>query len=151
MVAIPKPDPIVKDAFEAFPTTVRRKLFALRRLIYETANSTEGVGPITEALKWGQPSYLTEASGSGTTIRLGWKPSAPTQYAMYVHCQTNLVDSFRGLFPSEFKFEGNRALVFEQDDSSPKEPLSHCISMALTYHLKKKKAASGGRRARGQT
>jgi hypothetical protein len=89
MVSIPKPDPSVGETFAAFPPSVRKKILALRRLIFETADATEGVGPITETLKWGQPSHLIEASRSGTTIRLGWKASAPTQYAMYVHCQTH--------------------------------------------------------------
>ena len=145
MPAPPTPNPSVGDAFDSIPAAVRRKLLALRRLIYETAGSTEGVGRITETLKWGQPAYLTEESGSGTTIRLGWNAGAPTQYAMYVHCQTNLIDNFRGLFPNEFTFEGNRALIFEQDDSLPKEPLAHCIAMALTYHLRKAKTSRGRR------
>ena len=141
MVSIPKPDPSVSETFEAFLPSVRKKLLALRRLIYETADATDGVGPITETLKWGQPAYLTEASRSGTTIRIGWKASAPTQYAMYVHCQTHLVDSFRTLFPRDFTFEGNRAIIFEQDDTLATEPLSRCIAMALTYHRQKTKAA----------
>jgi hypothetical protein len=51
MVSIPKPDPSVGETFAAFPTSVRKKILALRRLIYETADATEGVGPITETLK----------------------------------------------------------------------------------------------------
>ena len=113
---------------------------ALRQLIFEIAEATEGVGPIRETLKWGEPAYLTEATGSGTTIRLGWKAAAPTRYAMYFHCRTHLVDSFRALFP-ELRFEGNRAIVFDESDEVPQEPLSVCIAMALTYHRDKKAAA----------
>jgi hypothetical protein len=147
MVSIPKPDPSVGETFAAFPPSVRKKILALRRLIFETADATEGVGPITETLKWGQPSHLIEASRSGTTIRLGWKASAPTQYAMYVHCQTHLVDSFRTLFPRDLTFEDNRAIVFQLDDTLAKEPLSGCIAMALTYHRQKAKSSSKRRRA----
>jgi hypothetical protein len=67
----------------------------------------------------GEPAYLTEASGSGTTIRIGWKADAPTRYAMYFHCRTRLVDRFRDMFSDEFRFEGNRAIVFEQSDTVP--------------------------------
>ena len=140
MAKIPDPDPSVAAVFEDFPPPIRGKLWALRKLIFETARITEGVGPLTEALKWGQPSYLTEASKSGTTIRIGWKPSTPQQYAMYVHCQTSLVDKYRSLFPSEFSFEGDRAIVFDQAQAVPKGPLASCIAMALTYHLGKKAA-----------
>ena len=140
MVTIPIPDPKVAAVFESFPPAIRPKLLALRQLIYETAQSTEGVGPLTETLKWGEPAYLTEASGSGTTIRIGWKAAAPTRYAMYFHCRTHLVDTFRSLFPSEFRFDGNRALVFEDSDPMPRQPLSNCIAMALTYHRNKTSA-----------
>jgi hypothetical protein len=40
------------------------------------------------------------------------------------------------------KFEGNRSIVFDLADRLPEEPLRHCISLALTYHLHKKKRAS---------
>lgn len=48
----------------------------MRRLIVATAAETSGVGPLTEMLKWGEPAYLTEATVSGSTIRLGL-PKSP--------------------------------------------------------------------------
>lgn len=137
MPKVPLLDPSVADVLKAYPSAVRPKLLALRKLIYETAESTEGVGPLTETLKWGEPAYLTEESKSGTTIRIAWKAKAPDQVAMYFHCQTKLVDTFRSLFPDELSFEGNRAIVFGQSDAVPAEPLAHCIAMALTYHRNK--------------
>lgn len=142
-----RPDlpPAVAEAFAAAPPALRPRLLALRDLIFETAAATEGVGPLTETLKWGEPAYLTEASRSGTTLRIGWKPAQATQYGLYVHCQTNLVDSFRGLFPDEFRFQGNRAILFDQAEDPPREPLALCIAMALTYH--RRKGAKARRRA----
>jgi hypothetical protein len=72
-----------------------------------------------------------------STIRIAWKPSKPTQYAMYFHCQTRLVETFRELFPDYFRFDGNRAIVFHENDEVPIEQLSMCIMAALTYHLTK--------------
>ena len=80
-----------------------------------TANS-EGVGELEETLKWGEPSYLTTESKSGTTIRIDWKPKHPNQYAMYVNCKTTLVDTYRSLFP-ELTYEKNRAIIFGINDS----------------------------------
>jgi hypothetical protein len=127
----------VARAFENYPPEIRRKLLALRKLIFKTAFLTEGVGELEETLKWGEPAYLTSRSKSGTTIRIGWKKSSPSQYAMYFHCQTNLVDRFRTLFPTEFKFEGNRAIVFHVSDAVPVDSLGFCIAAALTYHRDK--------------
>jgi hypothetical protein len=127
----------VAATFESYPPKYRRKLLALRRLILSTAKATEGVGKIEETLKWGEPAYLTSESKSGTTIRIAWKRSSPKQYAMYFHCQTNLVETFCGLFSDYFRFDGNRAIVFQENDEVPTEQLSFCIAAALTYHLDK--------------
>ncbi len=113
---------------------------ALRKLILETADATDGVGPITETLKWGEPAYLTSASKSGSTIRIGWKKSTPKRYGIYFNCQTNLVETFRARFPDAFSFEGNRAIVFEESDAVPTDALAICIAAALTYHRDKKAA-----------
>ena len=95
----PFENPAVAQVFETYPPSARRKLMALRDLIFQTAASTEGVGEIEETLKWGVPAYVTSKTRSGSTVRIDWKKSNPTQYAMYFHCQTNLVETFRTLFP----------------------------------------------------
>lgn len=116
---------------------MRRKLLALRKLIFETAAATEGVGKLDETLKWGEPAYVTAESKSGSTIRIDWKKAQPSRYAMYFHCQTNLIETFRTLFPTEFEFEGNRAIVFDESGNVPIDALSFCIAAALTYHRNK--------------
>ena len=124
----------VAEIFDAYPPRIRKRLMALRSLIFETADKTEGAGALEETLKWGEPAYLTSKSKSGSTVRIGWKKAIPSQYGMYFHCQTDLVETFRTLFPSDFRFEGNRAIVFEEGDAVPFDSLGICISYALTYH-----------------
>ena len=126
----------VQALIETYPPEVRAKLFGLRRLILETAARIEGVGPLTETLKWGEPAYLTEASRSGSTIRLGWKPKRPEQVALYFNCRTTLVDDFRNLFPA-LNYEGNRAIVLAAEEEIPENELASCIAAALTYHRRK--------------
>lgn len=132
----------VARTFAAYPPKMRRKLPALRKLIFDTAAATEGVGELEETLTWGEPAYVTAASKSGSTIRIDWKKSAPDQYAVYFHCQTNLVDTFPALFASEFRFEGNRAIVFKEADPVPSHALAHCIAAALTYRRDRKATRS---------
>lgn len=124
----------VAQAFEAYPSAMRPRLLALRQLIFETAATTEGVGPLDETLKWGEPAYVTSQSRSGSTIRIDWKKKTPSQYAMYFNCQTRLIETFRTLFPRDFRFEGNRAIVFDESDTVPRDALAFCIAAALTYH-----------------
>lgn len=89
----------VLERFASYPEEVRAKLEHLRSLIFEVAKNTEGVGQLQETLKWGEPSYLTSESGSGTTVRIDWKEKIPDQYAIYLNCNTSLIDSYRTLFP----------------------------------------------------
>ena len=86
-------NPKVTEAFESYPKQMRQKLMFLRQVLLDTAAKTEGVHPLEETLKWGEPSYLTK---SGSTIRMAWKAPRPDQYAMYFNCQTTLVETFKG-------------------------------------------------------
>lgn len=127
----------VAKVFRAYAPKQRGKLVALRRLILKTAARTEGVGALDETLKWGQPSYLTSETGSGSTIRIDRVKASDTKYALYFHCQTDLVPTFRELYPKKFSYEGNRAIVLDANKKPDEKALAHCIALALTYHLRK--------------
>ncbi len=128
----------MEAVFRAYPKPVKAKLLALRRLIFDTAKATEGVGALEETLKWGQPSYLTPETKSGSTIRIDRVNAADGQYAIYFHCQTDLVATFRDLYP-ELNYVGNRSVLLDAADDLPKPALRHCVALALTYHLNKRK------------
>ena len=132
--------------FEGYPKMVRTKLLSLRRLIFDVASETEGIGDLEEALKWDQPGYLTTKSKSGSTIRIDRVKTHEGRYAIYFHCQTTLVETFRELYPNVFKYEENRSILFDVNDRLPLKELRYCIAPALTYHLakKRKKGASVG-------
>jgi len=132
-------NPAVDAIFSACPNPIRTRLLALRRLIFDTARTTEGVGRLEETLKWGQPSYLTPETKSGSTIRIDQVKSTAGQYAVYFHCQTDLVASFRELYPRSFSYGGNRSILFNAADEIDQAALRHCLALALTYHLKKRK------------
>jgi hypothetical protein len=127
----------VAAAFREFPAPVRTRLERVRDLILSVARDTEVVGPLVETLKWGEPAYLTEVSGSGSTIRLGWPKARPSHAAVYFNCNTTLVSTFRDLFPNVFEYAGDRAILLDVDCEMDEKALSLCISMALTYHAKK--------------
>ena len=146
-VAGAKPSPTTAAKFNAYPANVKAKLLSLRELILEVAATTDGVGELEETLKWGQISYLTQQTGSGSLIRLDQHGSSTTGYALYFHCQTTLVDTFRERFANQLKFEGNRALLFDVSKTIPVKVLRECIELALTYHLAKKSANLIGHRS----
>jgi len=127
-------NPEVAEVFNAYPGHIRSKMMFLRQLVLVTASETEGVNSVEETLRWGEPSYITKF---GSAIRMDWKNSKPNRYAMYFHCKTKLIDTFRELYGETFKFEGNRAIVFDEEDEIPVDELKHCISLSLTYHSRK--------------
>jgi hypothetical protein len=133
-------DPAVDAVFNAYPKPIKAKLLALRRLIFDTASTTKGVGALQETLKWGQPSYLTPETKSGSTVRIDQVKSTANRYAVYFHCQTDLVETFRELYP-DLNFGGNRSILLKAQDRLPEPELRHCVALALTYHLNKRKSA----------
>lgn len=114
----------ITPAFAAYPNSLRPQLLALRDLIHHTAAGLNL--PITESLKWGQPSF---AAPQGTPIRLGVSKSGHP--ALFVHCQTTVIRDFAALHP-EFTYDGNRAIHL--DGAVPEGPLRMLITAALTYH-----------------
>lgn len=131
-------DARVAATFKAYPPDVRAPLKALRETLFEVAAATPGVGTLTETLKWGQPSYLTEETGSGTTVRIDRLKRDSGGYAAYFHCRSGLVGQFRELYPDTFAYDGKRAITFGPDDRPPLGALKHCLALALTHHLRAK-------------
>ncbi len=128
----------VEAVFSAYPLPVQRRLLELRSLIFDVAKKTSGVGQLEEALRWGQPSYLTSETGSGSTIRIDQIKNEPSKYGIYFICTSGLIDDFKELYRDEMDFIGNRSIVFGIADRLPEDALRHCISLALTYHLNKR-------------
>ena len=123
--------PEVELKFQTYPIEIKIKLIKLRKLILETAAENESIKEIEETLKWGEPSYLVK---KGSTIRIDWKSKTPTQYAMYFKCTSKLVPTFKEVFGDLFKYENNRAIIFDIKDKIPKKELKECIELALKYH-----------------
>lgn len=132
----PIENPAVAGAFQRFPDGIRAKLLELRDLIYDVAAATEGVGKLLETLKWGQPSYLTTETKSGSTLRLGATKDG-RHAGLYVHCQTDILTSFQDRFPTAFNYQGRRGILFGEGDDLQAQKLRACIAHGLTYHLRK--------------
>lgn len=138
-MSTPPLSPEIASAFAQIGHAERRILLALRARIFELAAGMDSVGPRTETLKWGQPSYLTEQTKSGTPLRVGCtKAGSP---AMFVHCQTSVIRDVSALPYADANFEGNRALLVPSIEAVQTPVVSEMIQMALGYHLRRKQAA----------
>lgn len=131
-------NPDVAAVFDSYPERIRPKLMFLRKLIFEIAAKADVVGDIEETLKWGEPSYLTPKTKSGSTVRIDWKKSQENQYSIFFKCTANLVPAFREKYPDQFNYGGDRSIDFHISDEIPVSELKNCILLALTYHLNKK-------------
>ncbi len=135
MKIMPFQNPQVEAVFNDYPDELRQKLLNLRQLIFQTAIKDDKIGALEETLKWGQPSYLTSQSKSGTTIRIDQIKSSPDQYGMFVHCQTSLIAMYREMYPDVLNLDGKRCVRFDANSDFPEDAVRHCIALALTYNL----------------
>jgi hypothetical protein len=125
----------VAAAFGAFPDGTRQILLAVREQVLVAAVDA-GVGPLTETLKWGEPAYLTEASRSGSTLRLGL--SGPSrQPALLVNCRTGLAGEVRDRYGDLFAYEGTRGILVPENVARHAAAIRHCAALALTYHARR--------------
>ncbi len=133
-----QPAPAIGEVLDQLPDAPRARLMQMRGLILAAATATQ-TAPLTETLKWGQPAFLP-ARKDGTTIRLGWSEKMPETCAFLVHCQTDLLSRYRQLFPTEFTYDGNRAVLVPTEGPFPEAALQQMAAMALTYHRDKRAA-----------
>ena len=129
----------VAEVFGNYDNTVRAKLLELRQLIMDEAGRHPEMGELQETLKWGQPSYLPANPRIGTTLRIDRHPTQTDKVGLYFNCNSSLADDFQQLYPGLFEYEGRRALLFSLEGPVHEDALRHCIALALTYHLNKKR------------
>ncbi|MDP8052438.1 DUF1801 domain-containing protein [Pasteurella atlantica] len=124
-------NPEFETKLESYPNFVRDKMKDLRELVIETAEEVPEITDLEEALKWGEPSFLTK---TGSTLRMDWKEKTPNQYQMYFKCTSRLVETFKLVFGKLFEYENNRAIIFQLDQEIPVVQLKKCIKATLMYH-----------------
>lgn len=125
----PTPPPPIQAAIDAQPPAARAALLHLRTLIYQVA-ATLPIGPLSESLKWGQPSFTTAKS---TPIRLATTKDG--DIALLAHCQSTVISDFRAIAPPDMRFDGNRALLLKAENLPPDAAIIPLIHGALAYRL----------------
>ncbi len=129
----------IENSYARFETETRADLLAIRGMVLNVAKANETIGELEETLKWGEPSYLTPKTKSGSTLRLG-QTKTDSKPALFVNCQTTLVDEVRELYPDIFSYEGTRGVVLKSAPEDVAQELEHIIALVLTYHARKKRS-----------
>jgi hypothetical protein len=126
----------IRQVFDNCQLKTKQALLTIRQWIFEIATSSDEIGQIEECLKWGEPSYVTCSPKSGTTLRLSQLKSNPDEYALFVHCQTTLIEEFRVVYP-DFQYDKNRGVIFDSSKPLQTDAIKQFVFLALTYHCRK--------------
>jgi len=129
----------VEEKYNTYSPDVRSKLLEIRELVISVVKE-ENITGFEEALKWGEISFLAK---KGSTFRVDAPASMPGKLAVYFHCQSLLVETFRQVFGERFVYEENRAIILEQEKPLPEAELKVCFRTALNYHKLKNKYLLG--------
>lgn len=128
----PYPSPDISRAYDQ-PDQTGKGMTKLRGLVFDIADELPQIGPLEEALKWGQPAFVTPRKKAASSLRVG--PHKRAEFALYVHCQTSLISEYQAQFPDQDRFDGNRAVLFERADQIDPQRHGWLIRRALCYHL----------------
>jgi hypothetical protein len=134
MAGLPALRDEVQAVYDACPQPVRQGLHQLRGLILAQAALMPQIGPVTEALRWGQPAFLTLDSGAACSLRIG--PIKGQGFGLFVQCQTGLIAAFAAGAGVGLRFGGTRAVLFGPEHGIDPAQMSVLIGQALGYHLR---------------
>jgi len=132
-MSLPPPPAQIAAVIDAYDAPVRAGVRTLRSLIHEIARDLPEIGRLEEALRWGQPAFLTPESGAGSTLRIG--PHRDACFALFAHCRTSIIATYAQAFPGWDRLDGNRAVLFDHSGQIDAVRLSSLIRHALTYHI----------------
>ncbi|MCW7480052.1 hypothetical protein [Leptospira kanakyensis] len=130
----PLPSEEVSSYYFNLMPAMLEKFMEIRTWIYELSEAEERIGFIEECLKWGEPSFLTPKTKSGSTIRIG--KVNDSEFALYFNCKTTIAKEITIEFP-ELNCDGKRALYLSSSKKLPKTKLIVCLKKALLYHKRR--------------
>jgi hypothetical protein len=123
-------------AIAPWPKAAQDQFHAIRAIV-QNAAVTADIGILNETLKWGQPAWLPQKSGIGSTLRIAYSDKHPDEIGLFVNCNSSLAEQIRTIYPNDFRFEGNRALYLPLKTPPPEQAIHHCATLTLTYHRTK--------------
>lgn len=126
----------VQRVFDACTVQNRTGLLRLRSLIFACASDHPQIGSVVESLRWGQPAYLTPATGAACSLRIG--AQRDDGFGLFVHCKTDLIATFLAGPGAGQRSAGKRAILFRDVADIQAAPIGMLIAGALTYHQRRR-------------
>ena len=126
----------VQAAYDACTDPVRLGMLRLRELVFAQAALMPQIGPLTEALRWGEPAFLTLQTGAACSLRIG--PVKQGGFGLFVHCKSGLIPAFQAGPGAGLRFSGTRAVLFDSAAAIDPVQISLLIAQALGFHIAKR-------------
>ena len=120
----------IKTVTKQYPDQIQKRFVEFRSIVVNVAENIDDLKWVEESIKWNEPTFK---SNIGSPFRFGWNSKSKDQFGIYFICTTTLVETFKKLYPDFFTFDRNRGLIFQSEQVFVKEPLEHCIELALRY------------------
>lgn len=130
----PFTEPEVENIFLGYSEPLRSTLLEIREMIFVQTVLLNI--PITETIRWWQPSYIPVAKNTGTTIRID--KFGDTQVALFFNCKTTIVQDIKNRFADQVQYSKNRAIVLDAGQALPSEIIQYAIQSGLSYFKQKK-------------
>lgn len=134
----------IESIFNSYSDNSRKQLLTIREIIFDVAKRDKDIKGVFEEVRWGQPSYITNQTKSGSTIRLG--VFEKDKIAVFFHCKTTLIERFRVIYGDKLEFSKNRAIIIDPKKKiscDVMDAISHCIQMSLRYNIDKQRLKKG--------
>ena len=123
----------VKTFYNSQPEWCRVPLLMLREWIFDAGRDNPTIGAISEEMAWGQPSYVTQETKTGTPLRLGKFDNE--NIGVYFQHHTRLAACYHAAYGDVVRVHDRGVMVLVPDIMAIETTIRHCITLGLTYHL----------------
>lgn len=126
---------IYPEVFDNYSKGIKKSLLEVREIVLKTAAQNKEIGELDEVLRWGQPTFLTRKTKSGTMIRIDQIKNEDHKIGIFFHCQSRVIEMIKLKYGDKLDYDGNRGVLFDTSKRLPKRVIKDCAFLALRYNL----------------
>ena len=134
-----KEDKSFSEAWKRIPRELIPLADKIRSLIFSSARELE-LDYLSLTTKWGEASFV---SSKGVTIRLAAYKHQQGALGVFFPCSSTMIQNCKELFPEEFEYEKQRAIILSKEGKLNTLTLELVIRAALNYHRVKQEPNLG--------
>ncbi len=125
-----KKDKSFDEAWNRIPKELLGLADQIKDLIFSCAQELQ-LGSLILTTKWGEASFVSK---KGVTIRIAAYKHQENTLGIFFPCSSTMIHTCRDLFPAEFDYEKNRAILISAKNKTNQQALKLLLRSALEYH-----------------